>query len=404
MPEFHYKARTVSGQDTAGTMTAASKREILCALAERSLFPMHVECAEPARVKRSSRRRRIKSHLVSTNLSQLADLLNNGVPLLSALQILAEQASHVQLREVFTELHDAVAEGTSLDVAMARHPDVFSELTVNMIRAGSEGAFLEAALKRTADFLELQRQLKGRVAGAMTYPAFLAGAGVIVVVVLLVFFVPKFAELFARLQRQGGGLPTPTVVLLAISDVLKHYGVLIAAGVVGLVFWLRRAMDSPRGRIFVDRWKLRLPVFGAIFLSSALSRFCRVLGTLLRNGVSLLKALEISSDSAGNRILAKAIRESAENVSSGDTLARPLANCGLIPRSVMAMITIAEESNNLDEVLINIADGLDQETARQLDVMVRLIEPLLLVVMGMVILFVLVALLMPVFDMSAAIG
>lgn len=403
MPEFHYKARTASGQDVAGTMTATNKREMLCALGERALFPLHVECAAAPKIKRGSRRR-IKSHLVATNLSQLADLLNNGVPLLAALQIIAEQASSVPLREVFTEVHDCVAEGSSLDVALGRYPDVFSELTVNMIRAGSEGAFLESALKRTADFLELQRQLKGKVTGAMTYPAFLAGAGIIVVVVLLVFFVPKFAELFARLQRQGGGLPTATIMLLAISDFLKHYGLVLAAVLVGLVFWVRRALSTPQGRFWADRWKLKLPVFGAIFLSSALSRFCRVLGTLLRNGVPLLKALDISSDSAGNRLLAKAIRESAENVSSGDTLARPLADCGLIPRSVMAMISIAEESNNLDEVLIHIADGLDQETARQLDVMVRLIEPLLLVVMGMLIMFVLVALLMPVFDMSAAIG
>jgi general secretion pathway protein F/type IV pilus assembly protein PilC len=403
MPEFHYKARTAAGQDVAGTMTATNKREILCALGERSLFPLHVECAEAPKVKQGTRRR-IKPHLVATNLSQLADLLNNGVPLLAALQILTEQASSAALRDVFTEVHDSVAEGSSLDEAMARYPDVFSELTVNMIRAGSEGAFLEAALKRTADFLELQRQLRGKVTGAMTYPAFLAGAGVIVVVVLLVFFVPKFAELFNRLQRQGGGLPMPTIMLLAISDFLKRYGVLVAAALVGLVFWARRALATPRGRFLADRWKLKLPVFGAIFLSSALSRFCRVLGTLLRNGVPLLKALEISSDSAGNRILAQAIRDSAENVSSGDTLAKPLADCGLVPRSVMAMISIAEESNNLDEVLIHIADGLDQETARQLDVMVRLIEPLLLVVMGMLIMFVLVALLMPVFDMSAAIG
>ena len=330
MPEFHYKARTASGQDVAGTMTATSKREILCALGERELFPLHVECAQAPKVKRGSRGR-IKSHQVSTNLSQLADLLNNGVPLLSALQILSEQATSAGLRDVFTEVHDSVAEGTSLDVAMARFPDVFSELTVNMIRAGSEGAFLESALKRTADFLELQRQLKGKVVGAMTYPAFLAGAGLIVVVVLLVFFVPKFAELFNRLQRQGGGLPTPTIMLLAISHGLKTYGVLIAAALGGLVMWIRRLLSSPKGKLWADRWKLKLPVFGAIFLSSALSRFCRVLGTLLRNGVPLLKALEISSDSAGNRVLAEAIRESAENVSSGDTLAKPLSACGVGP-------------------------------------------------------------------------
>jgi len=403
MPEFAYTARNAKGQDVAGTMTANSKREMLAALAERRLFPIKVETATPARPKLHFQRR-IKTHLISTNLSQLADLLRNGVALLAALEILADQATHPRLAEVLKDVHDQVAEGTGLDEAMARYPAIFSELTVSMVRAGCEGAFLEDALKRTADFLELQESLKSRVVGAMTYPAFLAVAGTTVVIVLVVFFVPKFAELFARLQRQGGGLPGPTIALLWLSGFLGRYGIFLLAGIVALVVWLRRMAATPNGRSLMDRWKLKIPIMGAIVLNTAVSRFCRVLGTLLHNGVPLLRALEISSDSAGNRILAMAIRESAENISSGETLAQPLAACGLIPRPVMAMIAVAEESNNLDSVLINIADGLDQGTARQLDVMVRLIEPLMLVIMGGVIMFVLVALLMPVFDMSSAIG
>ncbi len=403
MPEFVYTARNAKGQDVAGTMTANSKREMLAALADRSLFPIKVETSEPAKPKFQFQRR-VKSQLIATNLSQLADLLRNGVALLPALEILADQATHPHLAEVLKDVHDQVSEGTGLDEAMARYPQIFSELTVSMVRAGCEGAFLEDALKRTADFLELQESLKSRVMGAMTYPAFLAVAGTTVVVVLVVFFVPKFAELFARLERQGGGLPTPTIALLWLSGFLGRYGLFLVAGLVGLAAWLRRAAITPHGRIVVDRWKLKIPVMGAIVLNNAVSRFCRVLGTLLRNGVPLLRAMEISSDSAGNRVLAQAIRESAENISSGETLAQPLAACGLIPRSVMAMISVAEESNNLDDVLINIADGLDQKTARQLDMMVRLIEPLMLVIMGGVIMFVLVALLMPVFDMSSAIG
>ena len=156
--------------------------------------------------------------------------------------------------------------------------------------------------------------------------------------------------------------------------------------------------------MLIDRWKLKIPVAGPIFLNYAVSRFCRVLGTLLRNGVPLLKSLEISSESAGNLVLAQAITHSAENISTGNTLSRPLADCGLIPRTVMAMISVAEESNNLDNVLVSIADGIDRKTARQLDIMVRLVEPVMLLVMGVVILFVLTALLLPIFDMSAALG
>ena len=253
-----------------------------------------------------------------------------------------------------------------------------------MVRAGSEGAFLEDALKRTADFLELQEELKGRIVGAMIYPAFLAVVGSVVTIVLIVFFVPKFAELFERLEKEGGGLPLATVILLGLSDFLGRYGVLVLAALGGLVYWLRGAAgDASADASSSTAGSSKMPLVGKIFLGSAVSRFCRVLGTLLRNGVPLLRSLEISSESTGNVVLAAAIRASAENISSGETLAQPLAACGLIPRSVMAMITIAEESNNLDNVLVNIADGIDRKTSRQLDTMVRLVEPIMLLVMGL---------------------
>lgn len=401
MPEFVYTARTLSGEDIAGTITASSKRETLTALAERSLFPLHVtEKTKP----QWFRRRRIKASVLSGNLSQLADLLENGVALLEALTILANQCPHPAFADVLTDVRDQVAEGTTLDDAFSKNSEVFGELTVSMVRAGSEGAFLEDALKRTADFLEKQQELKSRVTGAMIYPVFLASLGGVITTVLIVFFVPMFAELFQRLERDGGGLPLPTVVLLSTSDFLGKYGIFVGAAALGGILWGRHAISSDRGRLAVDRWKLKIPVAGPIFLGYAVSRFCRILGTLLRNGVPLLRALEISSDSAGNRVLAKAIQESQENVSAGETLSSPLAECGLIPKPVMAMISVAEEANNLDDVLVGIADGIDRKTARQIDVMVRLAEPAMLLFMGALIGFVLVALLLPIFDTMTGMG
>jgi type II secretory pathway component PulF len=213
--------------------------------------------------------------------------------------------------------------------------------------------------------------------------------------------VPKFAELFDQLAQRGV-LPVPTIVLLWLSDFLGRFGVLILIALGGLLVVLRKWAASDSGRTSVDRWKLRLPVFGPIFLNTAISRFSRVLGTLLRNGVPLLKALEISSESAGNRLLSEAIKNSAENISSGDTLSKPLSDCGLFPKPIMAMIGVAEESNNLENVLVSVADGLDRKISRQLDIMVRLIEPVLLLVMGSAILFIIVALLLPVFEMSTS--
>ena len=390
-----------------GSITAGNKREALSALADRALFPIQVDSTEKAKSPwkiNLGGAGRIKAEVLASTLTQLSDLLENGVPILESLRLLSEQCAHPRMQEVLTEIHDQVVEGKPLDEAFGLHPNVFGELTVSMVRAGSEGAFLEDALKRTADFLELQEELKSRVKGAMAYPAFLAVAGFVVTVVLIVFFVPKFAELFEQLEKQGA-LPTPTVALLAISDFLGSLGgIFLGGALVGGGFWARKALATPQGRLFADRWKLKLPVAGSIFLGSAVSRFCRVLGTLLRNGVPLLRALEISQDSTGNLVLAEAIRASAENISSGDTLSRPLGECGLIPKPVMAMIKIAEESNNLENVLINVADGIDRKISRQIDIMVRLVEPAMLMVMGTVILFVLVALLLPVFDMSSTMG
>lgn len=399
MPEFVYTARTLSGEDVAGSITAASKRETLGVLAEKSLFPLHVENADKPKSKWQFNKR-ITASVLATNLTQLADLLQNGVPLLGALEILAEQATHPTMADVLADVRDQVAEGTSLEDAFASHPDVFNELAISMVRAGSEGAFLEDALKRTADFMELQEELKSRFIGAMYYPTFLAVVGFVVTLVLIVFFVPQFAELFTMLERQGRGLPLITIILLGVSDVLGKYGLILGIAAAGLTYWLRQATRTGRGRLFVDRWKLKIPVAGKIFLGYAVSRFCRILGTLLRNGVPILRSLEISSESTGNLVLGEAILQSAENISSGETLSRPLAECGVIPRSVMAMISVAEESNTLDDVLMNVADGMDRKLGRQLDLMVRMIEPLMLLVMGAVIMFVLVGLLLPIFEMS----
>jgi type II secretory pathway component PulF len=400
MPEFAYSARSLTGEDVTGMISAASKRDALAMLSERSLFPLRVESRQGGKPW-FEWKRKIKVPMIAASLTQLADLLQNGVPLLGALDILSEQAPHPALCEVFGEVRDQLAEGGSLDAILAKYPHIFDALMISMVRAGVEGAFLEDALKRTADFMEQQEEVKGRVIAAMMYPAILMSAGTVIVTVMIVFFVPRFADLFARLEQEGG-LPGPTIALLAISDTIRDYGVFIAAGLVAAGVGASRYLKTPPGRLLADQWKIKIPVAGPIFLMSAISRFCRVLGTLLKNGVPLLRSLEISSDSAGNIVLANALRQSAEQISSGESLSKPLAKCGLIPRGVMAMITTAEESNNLDQVLINVADGIDRRNARQLDMMVRLLEPVMLLVLGGVILFVLVGLLLPVFDMSAA--
>ena len=405
MAEFAYTARNHSGKNVAGTLSANSKREALAMLSEQALFPLQLNDINEKRKTFGNLfkpSRKIKTELIAGTLTQLADLLENGVPLLNSLNVLIEQDINPVLTEVLQDVHDRVIDGMQLDQALAKHEVIFGELAISMVKAGSEGAFLEDALKRTAAFMQLQEELKGRVKGAMAYPAFLGVAGLIVTIVLIVYFVPKFAELFASLE-ENGGLPTPTVILLGLSDFLGAYGKYILIVLVAIGYKVRTYFKTEKGRMALDKWKLKIPVAGDIFLGTAISRFCRVLGTLLTNGVPLIRALEISQDSTGNRILGKAIGASAEHVTAGDTLSKPLNECGLFPKPIMAMINVAEESNNLENVLLNVSDGIDRRISAQLDVMVRLVEPVMLMTMGVIVMFILVALLMPVFEMTSAI-
>ena len=406
MPDFLYRAKTASGQNTAGVIAAGSQRDALARLARQSLFPLEVRHRDSAST--SPRLaikwpRRVKPEVLADSLTQLADLLSNGVALLESLKILSAESADQRLREVLGNVCDDVENGKNLDDALSAHPDVFSPLTVNMVRAGLEGAFLEESLERIASFLRKQNELRGKVVSAMTYPALLAIVGSIVAVVLICLVVPMFESFFDRLERGGVGLPWVTLILLAISDMLTQYGILVGLVFAAAVFFVHKFLTTERGARFLDWLKLRLPLAGSIFHDTAVSRFCRVLGTLLRNGVPILRSLHISSASAGNRLLQAAIKDSAQNISSGNQLSQPLAASGLIPAQVMAMIRVAEESNTLDQVLVKIADRMDQKIERRLETMVRLIEPLMLLTIGGVVMFIIVGVLLPIVDLNSAI-
>lgn len=404
MPSFTYTAKTSDGKLAHGTIEAIDRRSALLSLSEQSLRPMQVKTAvgfdwNQWKLPLSQS---VSGEVMAATLTQLSELLENGVPLLESLDILTKQATHPAMQKVLSTIRTDVSQGINIDQAMAKHA-VFDELTLSMVRAGTEGAFLEEALKRTALFLERREELKGKVTGALAYPAFLLVAGIIVTIVLIVFFVPKFESLFARLEKSGQGLPGPTIVLLGTSDFLMSYGWLLAAGVIAVLVAFLQWAKTVSGRWILDGVRLKLPVFGQILHNSAVARFCRVLGTLLANGVPIVKALNISSTSTGNKRLEAAIKKSCENIQSGETLSAPLSVSGLVPPAVMAMINVAERSNSLDTVLIKIADRTEKKIEQQLGIMVRLIEPLTLVFIGGLVLFVLVGLLLPIFDMSAAI-
>ena len=378
-------------------MTAATERDVINMLTGKSLFPVSVEPEK--QISSFSLSGGVSGQKIAVFYDQLAALLKNGVPLIRSLNVLREQSSVPQIKLALDDIISRVEDGEPLGDTFARHPKVFSDIAVNMARAGSEGGFLEDALERVAKFTQEQDELKSRTIGALVYPAVLAVVGTVVVTVLLVFFVPKFGEMFDQLREQGE-LPWVTDLLLNFSESIKGYGILILLGLLGIYFLIRVQLRSERGRRFADAVKLKLPLFGPIYLNLAISRFCRVLGTLMTNGVPILKALDISSASAGNRILCDSIAKATDNITSGEALSEPLAKSGHFPKNVTEMISVAEESNTLDTVLVNIAEGMEKQTIRRLDLMVKLIEPLMLLVMAVIVLFVVVALLLPVMKMG----
>lgn len=405
MAEFAYTAKSSTGEKLSGMIAAGSRAEAMQKLRAQSMFPMSVQDAAPAAKSISIKLPvRVKKDQVADFCSQLADLLSNGVPMLESLKILSEATENPKLQETCIAIHDAVSQGDTLDVAMGKHPTIFSELTMSMIRAGQEGAFLEEALQRTSHFLRKQDEMRSKIIGALTYPIILGVVGSIIVAAMVVFLVPKFQPFFDRLEQNGTGLPLITIVLLGASKLLMNYGLLVILAVAGIVFGITRWIKTESGRRMVDQIKLKTPLVGDIFHDAAVSRACRVLGTMLKNGVPLLRSLRISSESTGNVLLAEAMLKSAENVTAGDTLSKPLAASGLIPPQVMAMIRIAEESNTLDEVLVKISDRIDGRIERKLEVMVRMIEPMMLIFIGGMVMFVIVGVLLPVFDLNSSIG
>ncbi|MDB5307511.1 MAG: pilus assembly protein PilC [Gemmataceae bacterium] len=401
MPDFTYEALARTGSKSTGTIAANTEREAALALDARGLYPLRIGLARTQA--RGGRSGRVKGRHLATLYSQLADLLHSGVPLLRSLELLERATTNATLQAVLRDVRGKVADGTGLAQAMAAHPRAFNELAVSMVRAGQEGGFLEDVLKRISMFVDHQEDLKAKVIGALAYPVFLAIAGFTVLNVLVIFFIPRFEPVFAKLKEKNE-LPALTMYLMSFSNFIRSApGILtvlaICAALVWFVVWTRRG-----GRVWADRQRIRLPLFGKVFLNLALSRFTRILGTMLHNGIPILRALGIAKDSTGNRVLSAAIEQSAQNVTAGEKLADPLRKSGYFPPDVVEMIAIAEESNSLEKVLVDISDSLEKRTTRQLDLMVKLLEPIMLLVMAAVTLVVVAGLLLPVFKMGSAVG
>lgn len=400
MPEYRYSARNETGLKVQGIVDANTESEAASALAANGLFPLEVAPISQQVV--TGKVRKISGQKMAAFYSQLADLLHSGVPLLKSLKIMHDQSSNPNLKYVLDNVSRLLEEGLTLPDAMARYQTVFGEMGVQMIRAGSEGGFLEESLHHVAQYTETQDDLKNRVSGAMVYPVILAIFLLLVVVVILAYFIPLFEPLFAKLRAKGD-LPILTEWVLFAGRWMKLIVLIVTPTVILGIIWFRNWGKTESGRRAIDRFKLKAFIIGPLYQGFAVARFCRVLGTLLKNGVPIIKSLDISADATGNKVLADAIHNASENITSGAKLAEPLAKSKCFPVSVVEMISVAEESNALETVLVDISESLEKRNWRALDIATRFIEPLMLILLGGVILVVVIAIMLPIFRIGQSI-
>ncbi len=405
MPQFSYKAKKDDGSVVTGTLQAESERSALDSLGRMGVFPLEIESRsedKPGTIRASAAPRQsarsVKPADVALFTRQLADLMRAGVPLNRALNTLSTQTANLTLAEVIKEIEKQVSSGASLHEALGRSPKIFSGLYVSMVRAGETGGFLEDVLHRLALFIEKDQELKSRISSAMAYPILLIIIGSFAITFLMVFFIPRFSEIF---KKMGDSLPLPTQIVMAISYFLRDYWMFAAMGAVALVFGWARVMATAPGRRVVDKLRVRIPLFGEIVKKNAVSRFTRTLGTLLKSGVSILNALDISKAAMANVVLMEDIDEASAGVKQGKGLAEILRNSRYFPVMVIDMIAVGEEGGNLDEVLINVADSYDVQVERSVRVFIALFEPALLLVMATLVGFIVISMLLPVFTLSS---
>jgi type IV pilus assembly protein PilC len=395
MPTFAYTARTLGGELKTATMDAATRDEVVAQLRRQKLIVVKID-----EEKAKKRLGRIKTRDIVIFTRQFATMINAGLPLVQALDILSRQSENKALQAVTHQVVYDVESGHTVADALRRHPKAFTDLYVNMVAAGEAGGILDTILLRLATFLEKNDALVGKVKSAMIYPTVIMSVALIAIVVLLIFVIPVFQNMFASVNL---ALPLPTRVVIGLSSFLKHYWWLLGAAGWGAIFSLRQFYKTPAGHLSIDRFMLRMPVLGDLLRKSAVSRFTRTLGTLISSGVSILDGLEITAKTAGNQVIHNAIMESRSSIAGGDTISAPLQKSAVFPPMVISMIAVGEQTGGLDEMLTKIADFYDTEVDTAVSGLLSLMEPIMIVFLGVIVGGMVVAMYLPIFDMINAV-
>ncbi len=398
MPTFKYIAKDRSGKQTNGSVVAQNESAALRTLTEQGKFPLEIKQDESLPFALGIAGGVRLSELVNF-YNQLSDLLRAGVPMLRGLDILSKQNQRRKICRVIAELKEDVGGGASLADSMEKHPSIFPELHIGMVRAGEQGGFLEKVLRRLGIFVDQKDQLRNKIIGSMIYPIFLLIIALVVVVVLVTYFMPKLEPMF-----QGMELPALTVGVMRFGQILQKYFWLIIFAAVLLITMILPYIRSQSGRYKWHKLQLYLPVAGRIFRMVSICRFCRILGTLLGNGVPMINALVTSRESAGNMVMEEIIADGTESVREGKGLASALKQSEVFPADIVDMISVAEESNRLPEVLVEIAETQERRLSAKIDVAVRMLEPIMLLVVFGMVFVIAIALLLPILQMSMGAG
>ena len=399
MPTFAYSARPASGGDIqSGEVDLPTKDDVLAHIHKQKLIPVSVR----------EKSKEISFHFgtgITTRdivifTRQFATMINAGLPLVQSLDILAEQTENMALRKVISETLYDIESGHTLADAMGRHPKVFTELFVNMVAAGEAGGILDTILLRLATFLEKNDALIRKIKAAMIYPGVIFSVAAGAIVILLLFVIPTFQTMF---DAAGIPLPLPTLIVIGMSAFLQGYWWACAGGIILFVVGIRRYYATDKGNLMIDRILLTLPVLGDLQRKSAVARFTRTLGTLASSGVSILEGLEITAKTAGNRVIHDAVMGSRASIAGGETIAGPLKESGVFPPMVVQMINVGEQTGGLDEMLTKIADFYDDEVDTAVEALLAAMEPIMIVVLGVVVGGMIVAMYLPIFDMINAV-
>ena len=402
MPFFVYSGRTRTGQVISGQMEAASREVVVAKLRSQQILATSIRPkAKDIEFRLPGFGSGVSEKEIAIFTRQFATMIDAGLPLVQCLEILASQQDNKTFKKTLADIRGSVEGGSTFAAALRKHPRIFSDLYVNMVEAGEAGGILDTILNRLAAYIEKSIQLKKKVKSAMIYPSTIVSVAITVVIFLLIFVIPTFKSMF---EGFGATLPLPTQIVLGASNFVRDYFVYIAAVAAGAVVALRMYYKTKGGRKVVDATLLKLPVFGILIRKVAVAKFTRTLGTLISSGVAILDGLDITARTAGNKIVEEAVQRTRASIAEGRTIADPLKASGVFPPMVVQMIAVGEQTGALDTMLAKIADFYDEEVDVAVSNLTALLEPMLMIFLGLVIGGVVIAMYLPIFKLVTVVG